>query len=77
MLFFPTFTDKKKKEINIQNLLKYIDDRYDLMIFGSSDVSKFMRELVKEFGIDYDDYDSELKDSIYLHSNSGIKGINK
>ena len=27
--------------------------------------------------IDYDNYDSELKDSIYLHSNSGIKGLNK
>ena len=47
------------------------------MIFDSSDASKFMRELIKEFGIDYDDYDSELKDIIYSYSNSGIKGLNK
>ena len=77
IFFAPTFIDNKKNEINIQNLLKFIDDGHDLMIFGSSDASKFMRELVNEFGIDYDDYDSELKDSVYLHSNSGIKGLNK
>ena len=47
------------------------------MIFGSSDASKFMRELVNEFGVDYDDYDSELKDSLYLHPDSGITGLNK
>ena len=77
IFFAPTFIDNKKNEINIQNLLKFIDDGHDLMIFGSSDASKFMRELVNEFGVDYDDYDSELKDSVYLHSNSGIKGLNK
>ena len=75
--FAQTFIYNKKNEINIQNLLKFIDDGHDLMIFGSSDASKFMRELVNEFGVDYDDYDSELKDSVYLHSNSGIKGLNK
>jgi oligosaccharyltransferase complex subunit beta len=47
------------------------------MIFGSSDASKFMRELVNEFGVDYDDYESELKDSLYLHQDSGITGLNK
>ena len=50
--FAPTFTDTKNSEINIQNLLKYIDDGHDLMTFGSSDASKFMRELVNEFGVD-------------------------
>ena len=77
IFFAPTFTDTKKNEINIQNLLKFIDDGHDLMIFGSSDASKFMRELVNEFGVDYDDYDSELKDSLYLHPNSGVSGLNK
>ena len=77
IFFAPTFTDSKKNEINIQNLLKFVDDGHDLMIFGSSDASKFMRELVNEFGVDYDDYDSEIKDSIYLNSNSGITGLNK
>ena len=77
IFFAPTYTDTKKNEISIQNLLKFIDDGHDLMIFGSNDASKFMRELVNEFGIDYDDYDSEIKDSMYLHSDSGITGLNK
>ena len=77
IFFAPTFTDMKKNEINIQNLLKYIDDGHDLMIFGSSDASKFMRELVNEFGVDYDDYDSEIKVSLYLNQNSCVKGLNK
>ena len=72
----PTYSDTKKNEINIQNILKYIDDGHDLMIFGSSDASKFMRELVNEFGVDFDDYDSELKDSIYLHQDSGKTKLN-
>ena len=77
IFFAPTYSDSKKNEINIQNLLKFIDDGHDLMIFGSSDASKFMRELVNEFGVDYDDYESELKDSLYLHQDSGINGLNK
>jgi hypothetical protein len=77
IFFAPTFTDTKKNEINIKNLLKFIDDGHDLMIFGSSDASKFMRELVNEFGVDYDDYDSEIKDSLYLHPDSGINGLNQ
>ena len=77
IFFAPTYSDSKKNEINIQNLLKFIDDGHDLMIFGSSDASKFMRELVNEFGVDYDDYESELKDSLYLHQDSGITGLNK
>jgi len=77
IFFAATFTDTKKNEINIQNLLKFIDDGHDFMIFGSSDASKFMRELVNEFSADYDDYDSEIKDSLYLHPNSGVTGLNK
>ena len=38
IFFAPTFTDTKKNEINIQNLL--------------NNASKFMRELVNEFGVD-------------------------
>ena len=32
---------------------------------------KFMRELVNEFGVDYDDYDSEIKDSLYCKLEDG------
>ena len=77
IFFAPTYIDTKKNEINIQNLLKFIDDGHDLMIFGSSDASKFMRELVNEFGVDYDDYDSEVKDSLYLHPDSKETELNE
>ena len=77
IFFAPTYSDTKKNEINIKNLLQFIDDGHDLMIFGSSDASKFMRELVNEFGVDFDDYNSEVKDSLYLHPDSGVKGINQ
>ena len=55
IFFAPTYSDTKKNEITIENLLKYIDDGHDLMIFGSSDAGKFIRNLVNEFGADYDD----------------------
>ena len=77
IFFAPTYSDTKKNEINIKNLLQFIDDGHDLMIFGSSDASKFMRELINEFGVDFDDYNSEVKDSLYLHPDSGVKGINQ
>ena len=32
---------------------------------------------VNEFGVDYDDYDSQIKDSLYLHQNSVVTGLNK
>ena len=77
IFFAPTYIDTKKNEINIQNLLKFIDDGHDLMIFGSSDASKFMRELVNEFGVDYDDYEYEIKDSLYLHQDSKETELNE
>jgi oligosaccharyltransferase complex subunit beta len=47
------------------------------MIFGSSDAGKFVRSLVNEFGADFDDFDSQVKDSIYLHYNPKEVGLNK
>ena len=47
------------------------------MIFGSSDAGKFIRNLENEFGEDFDDFDSQVKDSIYLHSNANESGLNK
>ena len=67
IFFAPTYVDSKRNDINIENLLKFIDEGHDLMIFGSSDSGKFVRNLVNEFGVDYDDYDSQVKDSLYLH----------
>ena len=77
IFFAPTYSDTKKNEITIENLLKYIDDGHDLMIFGSSDAGKFIRNLVNEFGADYDDFDSQVKDSVYLHYNPQKSGLNK
>ena len=67
IFFAPTYVDSSKNDITIEKLLKYIDDGHDLMIFGSSDAGKFVRNLINEFGADYDDYDSQVKDSVYLH----------
>ena len=47
------------------------------MIFGSSDAGKFVRNLINEFGADYDDYDSEVKDSVYLHYSPEDSKLNK
>ena len=77
IFFAPTYIESGKNDITIEKLLKYIDDGHDLMIFGSSDAGKFIRDLINEFGADYDDYDSQVKDSLYLHSNSQESGLNK
>ena len=74
IFFAPTYVDSKKNDITIEKILKFIDEGHDLMIFGSSDAGRFVRNLVNEFGADFDDYDSQVKDSLYLHSdaNSGL-----
>jgi oligosaccharyltransferase complex subunit beta len=77
IFFAPTYVDSKKNEITVDKLLKFIDDGHDLMIFGSSDAGKFIRNLVNEFGADFDDYDSLVKDSVYLHEDSDESGLNK
>ena len=77
VFFAPTYVDSGKNEITIEKLLKFIDDGHDLMIFGSSDAGKFVRSLVNEFGADFDDFDSQVKDSIYLHYNPKEIGLNK
>ena len=77
IFFAPTYVDSGKNEINIDKLLKFIDDGHDLMIFGSSDAGKFIRDLVNEFGVDFDDFDSEVKDSIYLHYDTKESGLNR
>ena len=76
IFFAPTYVDSQKNDITIEKLLKFIDDGHDLMIFGSSDAGKFIRNLVNEFGADFDDFDSEVKDSVYLHSGSE-SGLNR
>ena len=77
VFFAPTYVDSGKNEITIEKLLKFIDDGHDLMIFGSSDAGKFIRSLVNEFGADFDDFDSQVKDSVYLHYNPKEVGLNK
>ena len=39
------------------------------MIFGNEGSGAFIRKLLNEFGVDLDDYDSKVKDSIYIHKN--------
>jgi len=38
------------------------------MIFADKFVGSYLRNLATEFGSDFDDYDSEVRDSLYLHN---------
>ena len=58
----------KKSEINIQNLLKFIDEGHDMLLFANKEVGNFLRKLSNEFGVDFDDYNSQIKDSLYIHN---------
>jgi len=42
------------------------------MIFGDKNTGAFVRKLVNEFHVDFDDYDSQVKDSLYLHNNKEV-----
>ena len=66
--FSPSFLKAKRNEISIQNLLKFIDEGHDILIFANKDSGSFIRTFVNEFGVDFDDYDSQVKDSLYLHT---------
>lgn len=70
IFFAPSYAEEfsKKSEIKIPSLLKFFDDGHDIMIFGDKDVSNFLRKFVNEFGVDFDDYDSQIKDSLYLYN---------
>jgi oligosaccharyltransferase complex subunit beta len=54
--------------IKIENILKFFDAGHDIMIFGSHQAGGYVRKLVNEFGSDFDDYDTKIKDSVYLHN---------
>lgn len=70
VFFAPSYNEEfsKKSDIKIASLLKFFDEGHDLMIFGDKDVGNFLRNFVTEFGVDFDDYDSRVKDSLYLHN---------
>jgi oligosaccharyltransferase complex subunit beta len=54
----PTFSDdlSKKNDLKLANILKFIDNGHDIMIFANSEVSGYIRKLANEFGVDFDDY---------------------
>jgi oligosaccharyltransferase complex subunit beta len=70
VFFAPSYTEEfsKKSDIKITTLLKFFDDGHDIIIFGDKDVGNFLRKFVNEFGVDFDDYESQIKDSLYLHN---------
>ena len=43
-------------DLRISDLLEYVDFHHNLMVFGSSDSRKIVRDLVNEFGVDFEDY---------------------
>jgi oligosaccharyltransferase complex subunit beta len=66
--FNEDFANKSNENLKIEKILKFVDDGHDVMIFASSQVGNYIRKLVNEFGADYDDYHSQVKDSVYLHN---------
>lgn len=70
VMFAPTYNEEfsKKSDIKVSTLLKFFDAGHDIIIFGDRDTGSFLRKLVNEFGADYDDYDSGVRDSLYLHN---------
>eukprot|EP00340_Litonotus_pictus_P011341 CAMPEP_0170535848 /NCGR_PEP_ID=MMETSP0209-20121228/101822_1 /TAXON_ID=665100 ORGANISM="Litonotus pictus, Strain P1" /NCGR_SAMPLE_ID=MMETSP0209 /ASSEMBLY_ACC=CAM_ASM_000301 /LENGTH=479 /DNA_ID=CAMNT_0010837155 /DNA_START=48 /DNA_END=1488 /DNA_ORIENTATION=+ len=70
ILCVPTMTDEQAKnsELSLKKILKHFDEGHNLMIIADKNVNSFLRSLVTEFGVDFDDYDSQVKDSLYLHS---------
>ena len=72
IFFAPTYNGKISTNsdggINIENILKFFDAGHDIMIFGSNQAGGYIRKLANEFGTDFDDYDTKIKDSVYLHN---------
>lgn len=70
ILIIPSFTEEEAKnsEISIKKIIEHFDNGHNLMIFADEKVNSYIRSLVNEFGIDFDDYDSKVKDSFHLHT---------
>lgn len=70
ILCVPSLTDDsaKNSELAVKKILKNFDEGHNLMIIADKNVNSYLRNLVTEFGVDFDDYDSQVKDSLYLHS---------
>lgn len=70
VLCVPSLTEEESKnsELGIQKILKHFDDGHNIMIIANDQVNSYLRSLVTEFGVDFDDYDSKVKDSLYLHN---------
>lgn len=70
ILCVPSLTDEEAKnsELNIQKILRHFDEGHNIMIIADKNVNSYLRNLVTEFGVDFDDYSSQVKDSLYLHS---------
>lgn len=70
ILCVPSMTEEeaKESEISIKKIINYFDDGHNLMILADKHVKSYIRSLVTEFGLDFDDYDSQVKDSLYLYN---------
>jgi hypothetical protein len=43
-------------DLKIKDLLQFVDFHHNLMIFANDQSRKVVRDLVNEFGIDFEDY---------------------
>lgn len=58
IFFAPSFSDDlaKKSDLKLSNILKFIDNGHDIMVFANSEVGNYIRKLANEFGVDFDEY---------------------
>ena len=61
-------------DLRIADILQYVDFHHNIMIFGSSESRKVVRDLVNEFGVDFEDYGYVMNGGLpHDHSARGIK----
>ncbi|MCQ2815810.1 MAG: dolichyl-diphosphooligosaccharide--protein glycosyltransferase subunit [archaeon] len=70
IIMAPSLTDEevKKTAFSIPEMLKFFDSGHDIMILGDKTTNTYVRKLANEFGVDFDDYNSLVRDSIVTHS---------
>ena len=65
IIMAPSIADTSISSFSIQEMLKFFDSGHDIMIFADKTANKYIRKLVNEFGVDFDDYNSLVRDSMY------------
>ena len=66
IIMAPSVSESSASSFSIQEMLKYFDSGHDIMIFADKTANRYIRKLANEFGVDFDDYNSLVRDSKYF-----------